>query len=198
MWGALQLAICGDRKMSHIDDANVAPEAQSEQRYDYRNCQSLFGYAANVHIRSGGVCQLCGCGGAPLTFDLWRQMTVEHIVGASQGGYLKEIRLAVASRFAELSAAACEELSQRIDELNTVTACSFCNSTTSGDESPKSMHELLQVQGGVDEVITSIASELQCVLDRKRKDVEWKIASVKEAFENEVLPNIISNAETKS
>ena len=29
------------------------------QRYDYRNCQSLFGYAARVHERSGGICQLC-------------------------------------------------------------------------------------------------------------------------------------------
>ena len=26
--------------------------------YDYRNCQSLFGYAAKVHERSGGVRQL--------------------------------------------------------------------------------------------------------------------------------------------
>ena len=53
--------------------------------YDYRNCQSLFGYAAKVHERSGGVCQLCGAGTAGLDFDLWRQMTVEHLIGESQG-----------------------------------------------------------------------------------------------------------------
>src|SRR5205807_243716 len=56
--------------------------------YDYRNCQSLFGYAAKVHERSGGVCQLCSAGAAGLDFDLWRQMTVEHLIGESQGGYL--------------------------------------------------------------------------------------------------------------
>ena len=41
--------------------------------YDYRNCQSLFGYAAKVHERSGGVCQLCGAGTGGLDFDLWRR-----------------------------------------------------------------------------------------------------------------------------
>jgi hypothetical protein len=46
--------------------------------YDYRNCQSLFGYAARVHERSGGVCELCGARSSVLDFDLWRQLTVEH------------------------------------------------------------------------------------------------------------------------
>ena len=53
--------------------------------YNYRNCQSLFGYAAKVHERSGGVCQLCGAGTAGLDFDLWRQMTVEHLLSAGVG-----------------------------------------------------------------------------------------------------------------
>lgn len=39
--------------------------------YDYRNCESLFGYAQSVHERSGGTCQLCGCGGGTeVEFDL--------------------------------------------------------------------------------------------------------------------------------
>jgi hypothetical protein len=161
-------------------------------RYNYKNCQSLFGYAANTHIRSGGKCQLCGCGGSPLDFDLWRQMTVEHLVGKSQGGYLKQIRLAVAARFKELTAVALEELSQSIDALNTVTACSFCNSTTSRDVNLKSMSELINdAQGSPEEVIAYLASELQEVLARKRKDVEWKILSVKEAFHSEVHAKII-------
>lgn len=60
-------------------------------KYDHRNCKSLFGYAAAVHIRSGGICELCGAGGGALDFDLWRQYTVEHVIGESQGGYLKAI-----------------------------------------------------------------------------------------------------------
>ncbi len=70
--------------------------------YNYKSCQSLFGYAFAVHVRSGGTCQLCGCGGSALSFDLWRQMTVEHLIGKKQGGYLKEIRLAVAEHFPAL------------------------------------------------------------------------------------------------
>ena len=156
-------------------------------RYNYKNCQSLFGYAASVHIRSRGKCELCGCGGSPLSFDLWRQMTVEHLIGKSQGGYLKQIRAAVVTRFPELSPVAREKLSQRIDALNTVTACSFCNSTTSRDASPKTIPELLrEVQGGVEEVVTYVSSELQVVLARKRKDVQWKLLSVKEAFQSEI------------
>ena len=160
-------------------------------RYDHKNCQSLFGYAASVHIRSAGKCQLCGCGGLPLNFDLWRQMTVEHLLGKSQGGYLKQIRAAVASRFPELTPPACEALSQRIDALNTVTACSFCNSTTSRDESPKSMPVLLnEAQDSLEEVVAHIASELQNVLARKREAVQWKLLSVKEAFQGEVHAKI--------
>ena len=52
--------------------------------YGHRNCQSLFGYAAKVHERSGGVCQLCDAGAVELGFDLWRQMTVEHLIGKAR------------------------------------------------------------------------------------------------------------------
>lgn len=164
-------------------------------QYNHKNCQSLFGYAANVHIRSGGKCQLCGCGGSPLDFDLWRQMTVEHLVGKSQGGYLKQIRVAVAARFPQLSTVAHEELSQSVDALNTVTACSFCNSTTSRDINHKTMSEFINdAQGSPEEVVTYLASELHKILVRKRKDVEWKLLSVKEAFQSEVHARIIVSA----
>ena len=155
--------------------------------YNYKSCQSLFGYAAAVHMRSGGRCQLCGCGGLPLDFDMWRQLTVEHLIGRSQGGYLKQIRAAVASRFPVLPPVECEELAQRIDILNTVSACSFCNSTTSRDVRPKTMPELLnETQGDVEDVVAHVASELHQVLVRKREDVQWKLAAVREAFQREV------------
>ena len=96
--------------------------------YDYRNCQSLFGYATSVHIRSGGVCQLCECGyesEAKINFDLWRQMTVEHLIGESQGGYLKQIRNTLSKRFPGLSLDKIENIAKQIDESNTVSACGF-------------------------------------------------------------------------
>ncbi len=101
--------------------------------YNYKNCQSLFGYSADVHIRCKGVCQLCGCGGDPINFDLWRQMTVEHLIGKSQGGYLKQIKQSVSDKFPHYSSENVTNLSKKLDAINTVTACQFCNSTTSRD-----------------------------------------------------------------
>lgn len=161
-------------------------------KYNYKNSQSLFGYAAAVHIRSKGKCQLCGCG-SPLDFDLWRQMTVEHLIGKSQGGYLKQICAAVSQRFPELSPVERESFSHRLDALNTVTACSFCNSTTSRDINIKTMTELLnETEGNLADIEAHISSHLQVILARKRKDVQWKLLSVREAFQNEVHAKIIS------
>jgi hypothetical protein len=89
------------------------------KQYNYRDCQSLFGYSAEVHQRSGGVCQLCGAGSVELDFDLWRQMTVEHLIGESQGGYRPQIADRLAHRFPEWSAAEIVQLAA----ANTVTAC---------------------------------------------------------------------------
>jgi hypothetical protein len=112
--------------------------------YDYRNCQSLFGYAADVHERSGGICQLCGAGSRELDFDLWRQMTVEHLIGESQGGYLKQIERALSARFPDHESRDVAELARRIDRANTVTACSFCNSTTSRTRATIGMGEAIE------------------------------------------------------
>lgn len=156
--------------------------------YNYKQCQSLFGYSFNVHVRSSGTCQLCGCGGANLTFDLWRQMTVEHIIGKSQGGYLKDIRLAVAKRFPGLSTVERESLSREIDAVNTVTACSFCNSTTSRDSNSTSMSDLILTStGDPGAIVSSISAALQPILERKRSDVRWKLESVRKAYDANFL-----------
>lgn len=158
------------------------------ETYNYKQCQSLFGYSFDVHVRSNGTCQLCGCGGENLTFDLWRQLTVEHIIGKSQGGYLKDIRLAVSERFPELDSAERESLSKKIDVVNTVTACSFCNSTTSRDTNSTSMSILIHASvGSPSEVVSQIASALQPILERKRSDVRWKLESVRKAYEEKFL-----------
>ncbi len=161
--------------------------------YDYRNCQSLFGYAASVHARSGGICQLCGCGDGPnIDFDLWRQLTVEHLIGESQGGYPKSIRAAVAQRFPSLSATQREHLVRQIDEANTITACSFCNSTTSRDRAAWPLDRLITDQaGGPEDVLDAVRAALATVLAKKRADVHWKLASVAAAFHEKVEPTLI-------
>jgi len=167
--------------------------------YNYKNCQSLFGYAFNVHVRSSGTCQLCGCGGPDLTFDLWRQMTVEHIIGQKQGGHIKHIRVAVAQRFPELSAVEREALSKQIDAVNTVTACSFCNSTTSQNTCVSSMGQLiLQSPGMPNEVLATIVSAIRPVLEQKRAEVRWKLASVRQQYESRFLVALGANVTSAS
>jgi len=139
--------------------------------YDYRNCQSLFGYALNVHKRSGCVCQFCGCSaGEQVDFDVWRQMSVEHIIGRIKGGDVRDVRLAIARRFPELSSAERERLVQRIDEANTVTACGLCNSMTSQhDKHERSMSQLLEgAEGSPDEIVEMILLEINKMFDDKR------------------------------
>ncbi|HEY6788224.1 MAG TPA: hypothetical protein VI365_13040 [Trebonia sp.] len=160
------------------------------KEYDYRNCQSLFGYAAKVHERSGGVCQLCGAGSAGLDFDLWRQLSVEHLIGESQGGYLHQIKDSLRARFPAVSSTEIIQLAASIDTANTVTACSFCNSTTSRDQAPVSMTELIQTapDGPLDAVLKLVTAALESILVGKKRDVLWKLASVRRAFDTHAAP----------
>ena len=118
-------------------------------------------------------------------------MTVEHLIGKGQGGYLKDIRLAVAERFPALDAIAREDLSRAIDSANTVTACSFCNSTTSRDVSDVSMTDLIRLsEGNAMETMSRIQSALCPILERKRADVKWKLESVRNAYAANFLPRL--------
>lgn len=139
-----------------------------------------------------GVCQLCGCNASPaIDFDLWRQFTWEHILGESQGGYLKDIRLAVQQRFPDLTSEQSRALTKRIEVANTVTACSFCNSATSREKAPVTMGELIaQAQGSPDEVVAQEAVALQGILAEKRTRLQWKLAAVKKAFEEQIAPTL--------
>ena len=168
--------------------------------YDYRNCQSLFGYAEAVHRRSGGVCQLCGCGADDhIDFDFWRQLTIEHLIGESQKGYLKDIKKTVAERFPELLPDEVLQLAQQIDEANTVTACSFCNSTTSRDNHTRTMDDLiLDSPAGPTQVLESVTAELKSILQTKRDNVSRKLQSVRRAFRKQVEPQLRETRRAKT
>jgi hypothetical protein len=160
--------------------------------YDYRRCESLFGYSASVHERSGGVCQLCGAGDGEPDFDLWRELTVEHLIGSSQGGYPLEIHAAVAVRFPSLDLEQQAALAARIDAANTITACGFCNSTTSRDKADKTMQELVAAPAeSPEELYTSIEAFCFAILERKRQDVAWKLDGIRAAYQRLVLPKVL-------
>ena len=127
-----------------------------------------------------------------MTFDLWRQLTVEHVIGGSQGGYLKDIRLVVAECFKTLNDDERESLARKIDMANTVTACSFCNSSTSRYSSKKSMGDLIRASTGTpDEIFCQIDSELRSILKDKSSRVKEKLESVRKAYKTEFLSVLI-------
>jgi hypothetical protein len=161
--------------------------------YHLGNLQSLLGYGRAAHVRSGGICQLCGCGkDRGLDFDLWRQFTIEHVIGQGDGGYPDRIRQAVAEKFAgALSASVQEQLVRDIQEANIVTACQFCNSTTSRDRAPVTMEQL--IDSGPEQpaaLYEVVVEQLQGILDRKRSKVAWKLEATRAAFDREIRPEL--------
>ena len=87
------------------------------ERYDYRGCQSLFGYAQEIHEQSGGVCQLCGAGnGNEPDFNFWRQLTVEHLIGESQGGEYRRILKALQNKFPEFNKSKLENCAWQLEK----------------------------------------------------------------------------------
>jgi hypothetical protein len=181
------------------DVADFLLEGKMQNPYDYRNCQSLFGYAARVHERSGAICQLCAFGFQNLDFDLWRQLTVEHLIGSSQGGYLREIEESLCQKFPDEDFHKVASLGTEIDAANTITACSFCNSTTSRDRAPQSMDEL--IQGGPDDIelmTLYMAERLSEIYERKRDTVRHKVAAVRAAYDELVANRLLASRNART
>lgn len=98
--------------------------------------QSLLGYAKETHRRSGGVCLYCGFGVPSVEdpehkFDVWRQLTVEHIVPSDNCQLREKIKHGICTAFPDLSEELARILRERVEELNTVTCCHLCNSLVS-------------------------------------------------------------------
>jgi hypothetical protein len=168
-----------------------------ETPYNESGLQSLFGYGRAAHERSGGICQLCGCGSGPdIDFDLWRQFTIEHLIGDGQGAYPARIRAAVETRFPPLAETDRADLAARIHEANVVTACQFCNSTTSRDRAPFSMEEAIAaLPDDPEDAMVTLAEKLQVILDAKRAKVRWKLRSVHGAFTRDIRPALLRRRE---
>jgi hypothetical protein len=119
-------------------------------------------------------------------------LTVEHLIGESQGGYLPAIQDALKTRYPSLAPAEIRTLADRVDERNTITACSFCNATTSRDKAPQSLSDLLAAAPEEPEALLAhIMPALVNVLAKKRATVKWKLASVRRAYELQVRPGLL-------
>jgi hypothetical protein len=65
------------------------------------------------------------------------------------------------------------DLSARIHQANIVTACQFCNSTTSRDRSPFTMEEVIAVlPDDPEDALRAVAETLQQMLDGAARGTE--------------------------
>ncbi len=167
------------------------------KKYNHKNCQSLFGYAAATHKRCKWQCQLCGAGGLSAGSKFWRQLTVEHLIGRSDGGYRKDknapidINRLVDANFQAYTEGEKNDLVKKIDELNTVTACQLYNSTTSRfkAEEKHTMANLFKESGNCRELlIKKIGEACSDILRQKKEKVRWKLVSVEDAFKKYIIP----------
>jgi hypothetical protein len=118
-------------------------------------------------------------------------MTVEHLIGKSQGGYLAQILEEAKKKFPSYSKEEVRRFSKQIDSINTVTACQFCNSTTSRDINDISMHDIFaESPPNPDIILGRVQDVCDEILKKKRKLVHWKLESVKAAFDEHVVPKI--------
>jgi hypothetical protein len=163
-----------------------------DKAYNHNNCLSLFGYARGVHRRSGGVCQYCQFGKQhPLDFNLWRQLSVEHVISTAKGASLADIRKAVQRRFPDLSDEQAKDLSTQIDAMNTITACRLCNSLTSWWRDTTNLSDLvLQTPGKPEQVRAAISSQIERIREEKSDTVRRKLSSIEKAFETEIRPEL--------
>ena len=125
---------------------------------------------------------------SPIYVSLWRQLSVEHLIGESQGGYKPQLKEAVRARFPGYPISEIKRIVDQIDIANTLTACRFCNDTTSRYVAPKTMEKLLEEAQGQapDEVIVEIQRHLTATFENKKRLVLWKLSSIEPAFQEKI------------
>lgn len=154
---------------------------------------SSFWRNIETHKRYKGVCQLCGAGTNSLSFDLFRQMTVEHIIGKSKGGYSPGIKLCLKKYFPEYEESKIKTLAKSIEFENMVTLCQFCNLMTSRYDSGVSMDKILnEVKGKSEEVVMQhVKAELTKILNAKKVYLKQKQDAVRAGYLEELKPHFI-------
>ena len=178
---------------------------KSSCNWDPNSCQSLLGYAAPVHERSGGICAYCDYGkGGKVQFDMWRQLSVEHVIpspviwrdavkdklarvfGWSKDDWPKKHQPQKGHRGYDFQKA--------IEEACCVTACHFCNSMTNRflkKELEEEFHRILDAsdiraecgeQSKKEYFLKRIRRLANEPMGKKRECVAERIDKLREAF----------------
>lgn len=162
--------------------------------YDPKNCQSLFGYGKAAHERSGGICEYCGLGASELDFDIWRQFSVDHVIPAR---LLHNIR----DKFPRFDKKTAQVLEERINRINLVTACNFCNSMTSRMPFPVDdilcddrFNDVTSIEDeSVQSMLRNIELRVQNIKAIKRIYVQERLAEIRSEFRKNVEPMLLKS-----
>ncbi|MFC1868760.1 hypothetical protein ACFL0H_11595 [Thermodesulfobacteriota bacterium] len=116
------------------------------------------------------------------------------MIDTSQGGDYKSILSELRTRFPSMPLGDAEDLAERIEIENMVSACSFCNSMTSHDKNSRSMAEVItSVPAEVGAVVSAVQGEARKVIQRKRGNVKRKLKAIRRRFDT-VVRQELSNA----
>lgn len=80
--------------------------------------------------------------------------------------------------------------------MNIVTACQFCNSTTSRDLAPFTMQEVIgELPPDPTDAVAKVEQKLESILHEKRARVQWKLESVYRVFQDVIRPELLRRRE---
>ena len=171
------------------------------------SCQSLLGYAAEFHKRSGGICAYCDYGKGSVDFNMWRQLSLEHVIPRSiiysdkaKDGLRSLLSLTdqdwSTRKYQRTAGLKGVEFQRKIEAACCVTACHFCNSMTSRFPDTKGhYHKFLnaftdpEVHGQADNeareaaLLQEIERIVRELLPEKRAYVSDRISKLRAEFE---------------
>jgi len=121
-----------------------------------------------------------------------RSLSVEHIIGKTQEGYIHQIKKAVTKAFPDYTKDQVIKLSEKLDTINTVSAHTFCNSITSRNHADRDMDEMIMKFAPDEEtLISEVKKECKKTLDFKAISVKEKIQVINEELVKESILNLI-------
>jgi len=183
------------------------------------NYQSLLGYARGVHKESGGRCAYCEYGACGVDFDMWRQLSLEHVIPSKwlEKGNIRPLLnelwgLGDNWRKPYQRVTGDEDnlegfrLKQAIEQESCVTACHFCNSATSRFEARhkgfrEEWEEIFRDPGlkklkhkPFDErkaaLLERVRELRKAIFEQKKADVKKKLDELEPYFDQYVKPEL--------
>jgi len=201
-------------------DDGVHSRLRIVRRNKMKEAEPWVGYYDEVHRKSGGICVYCDYGKGKLDFDLWRQLSLEHVIPEAwldwkllQGLLERLLAPYPIDLFERRKRGSTElpksrKLRQDIEIACCATACHSCNSMASGFErrhgtdyrrrffdifkSPS-----IKKANGFDDQREAILEDIRGLQDEilgiKKRDVKKRIQDLRRHFDDHIRSGLAAN-----